>query len=222
MVYRELDQDVPAFRDYVRSQAQLCGLSGAVVEAKMVGRWADGTPLMLSPDAPRSVPGYLKDPRINDFTYRDDPDGVRCPLGSHIRRANPRDSLGFGERMSRRHRMIRRGMPYGHRYRAGRPGADAERGLAFVCFVANIRRQFEFIQSQWCNDGNAFSLGWEPDPMVGRSVGEPSGEASMMTLPGSPTRVLSPLPDVVRTGGGEYFYLPGLEGLRGLSGSRGN
>ncbi len=30
--------------------------------------------------------------RYNQFTFDSDPDGVRCPLGAHARRANPRNA----------------------------------------------------------------------------------------------------------------------------------
>ena len=221
MVYRELAQDVGAFRAYLRAQAAVCNLSEAVVAAKMVGRWPDGSPLVTSPDRPD--PGLSlerNDPRLNSFGYGSDPEGVRCPLGAHIRRVNPRDSLGFGDRLSRRHRMIRRGMVYGPRY-DDKP--DVERGLAFVCFVANIRRQFEFVQASWCNDGNAFSVGTELDPLVGRVPAATTAAARhgrTMTIPGRPARFFDSLPEVVRTMGGEYFLLPGLAGLRALSESR--
>ena len=52
--------------------------------------------------------------RINDFGYDDDPGGLKCPLGAHIRRANPRDDVGFFDgRLSNRHRIVRRGRAYG-------------------------------------------------------------------------------------------------------------
>lgn len=113
--------------------------------------------------------------------------------------------------------MIRRGMTYGPRF-DDEPAA--ERGLAFVCFVADIRRQFEFVQAQWCNDGNAFFLGTERDALVGRTpvpAGASGPPVRSMTLPGSPPRFLAPLPEAVRTRGGAYFLLPGLAGLRALS-----
>src|SRR5207237_396510 len=78
--------------------------------AKMVGRWPGGAPLVLSPD--------VDDPALagaNDFAYHDaDPHGLRCPLGSHVRRANPRDSLqpkpgtDASIAVNKRHRLIRR------------------------------------------------------------------------------------------------------------------
>ena len=83
--------------------------------AKMVGRWPSGAPLALAPDA--------DDPSLaeaNDFGYHeDDPRGVRCPVGSHIRRSNPRDSLDPDPgsdrsfEVNRRHRIVRRGREYG-------------------------------------------------------------------------------------------------------------
>lgn len=84
LVYRKLHQNVATFREALRTAAD--GYPGGLqkLAAKIVGRWPDGTPLMLSPDAP--------DERLhkaNDFRYADDRDGRRCPLGAHIRRANP-------------------------------------------------------------------------------------------------------------------------------------
>ena len=88
-----------------------------LLAAKMVGRWADGTPLELAPHKPD--PRRISD---NDFTYGDDMQGVRCPMGAHIRRMNPRDSLGFEGTLINRHRIIRRGMPYGELTPADQPG----------------------------------------------------------------------------------------------------
>ena len=89
--------------------------------AKLVGRWRDGTPLDLSPDRP--VATIVADPaRNNAFSYLDDPDGLRCPAGSHIRRANPRHGLPFEGKLVNRHRLIRRGIPYGDPLPAGRRG----------------------------------------------------------------------------------------------------
>jgi Dyp-type peroxidase family len=218
MVYRELAQDVAGYRRYIEAQEAETGLPAEMVGAKMVGRWPDGSPLIVAPERPdhRLTAKDTFDPGINDFLYGKDPDGIRCPLGAHIRRVNPRDALGFGDRMSRRHRMIRRGMPYGPAF-ADEPAE--ERGLAFICFVASIRRQFEFVQAQWCNDGNAFGLGTERDPLVGQSFPAAGTEGpGKMTIPDTPSaHFLSPLPDLVRTRGGEYFFLPSLSALRWLS-----
>ena len=113
MVWRKLHQDVALFRHVLRDAAQLYeGGDEQKLAAKVVGRWPNGTPLDLSPEATAPELQARERP-TNDFRYDADPDGLRCPLGAHIRRSNPRDALGFDGHLSFRHRMIRRGMPYG-------------------------------------------------------------------------------------------------------------
>lgn len=219
MVYREFDQDVAGFRRFLREQSERRGLPEELLAAKIVGRWRNGTPLAASPDEDGLKKGR-GDTRLDDFGYADDRAGFRCPLGAHIRRTNPRDSAGIGLSLSRRHRMIRRGMGYGPRLADGALDDDGEeRGLAFICFVADIERQFEFVLGQWCNDGNAFGLGSEADLLLGTGEG-----ASRMTVQGTPPIFLrrpngeaGGLAPFVTTRGGEYFFLPGIEGLRSLA-----
>lgn len=202
LVYRKLGQDVVAFRHFVKEQAARCRLDEALVKAKICGRWADGTPLVLAPD--------------NAFSYAGDPDGFQCPLGAHIRRTNPRDALGYGTSMSHRHRMIRRGMPYGERLPDDAADDGADRGLLFLCFVGDIERQFEFVQTQWCNDGNVFGLGRDPDVLVGAR----NGTSKMVVHDREHPRFLWPLPRLVTTRGGEYLLVPSLRGLRALADGR--
>ena len=222
LVWRKLAQDVSGFRTFVRAQAGEHGMSEDLLAAKIVGRWRDGSPLALSPERPDAdLAADLG--RINRFDYRDDPDGMRCPLGAHVRRANPRNSTGLGAAMTARHRMIRRGMPYGAPLPEDGESDDGEsddddrddgreRGLIFAAFVADIERQFEFVQQRWCNDGDALQLGADRDPLVGRGPG--SGK---MTVPGRPPRFITPLPEFVTTRGGEYLFVPGIRALRALA-----
>jgi hypothetical protein len=123
------------------ASAHYAGGDEALLAAKVVGRWPDGTPLISSPDRP-PVGASAAGPNgsaaakaaANTFRYRDtDAGGMKCPLGAHIRRANPRDALGFEGRLSFRHRMIRRGMPYGEPLPPDLVEDDrAPRGLIFV------------------------------------------------------------------------------------------
>jgi Dyp-type peroxidase family len=175
----------------------------------VIGRWQDGTPLVSSSEEPSGPPPKVPD---NDFRYEGDPDGARCPLGAHIRRANPRDALGFKGRLTSRHRMIRRGMPYGPRPADPYVEDGLERGLVFVCYQADLRRQFEVVQGRWLADGDAFGLGEERDFLLG-------GEDPMakMTIPGEPPRFLMPRRAFVMNRGGGYFFTPGIAALRQIA-----
>ena len=211
MVIRKLRQDVAAFRAQSAREAARLGMDVETFKARLVGRWPDGSPLALRPDGPD--PDLGNDPEAaNDFAYADDPDGLRCPRGAHVRRANPRDGLGWEGRLTARHRILRRGMPYGPALCEGRQD-DKDRGLIFVSVQASIARQFEIVQQQWCNDGNAFGLGHEPDPIAG-----PEHVPARALVATSPPRITEPLHSYVACRGGEYLVVPSLRALRALPG----
>ena len=116
LVYRKLRQDVVTFRRTLADAARHHPGGEEQLAAKIVGRWRDGTPVDLSPDRPD--PAIVADAaRNNAFSYLDDQDGLRCPAGSHIRRANPRHGLPFEGKLVNRHRLIRRGIPTATRCR---------------------------------------------------------------------------------------------------------
>jgi Dyp-type peroxidase family len=216
MVWRKLYQDVALFRHVLREAAELYGGGDhEKLAAKVVGRWPNGTPLVVSPDAPIADFEPKTDARVNAFRYaKEDPEGVRCPLGAHIRRSNPRDPLGFDGLLSFRHRIIRRGMPYGARLASEAIEDDhVDRGLIFVCFNASISRQFEGIQAQWLNDGNVFHLGHDSDFLMG----DPHGTGKM-TVEGHPPFFLGPQGPFVTTRGGAYLFVPGMGALAALAG----
>jgi Dyp-type peroxidase family len=216
MVWRKLYQDVALFRHVLRAAAELYhGGDHEKLAAKVVGRWPNGTPLVVSPDAPIEDFQPKNDARANAFRYADeDGDGFRCPVGAHIRRSNPRDALGFDGLLSFRHRIIRRGMPYGPPLASGSTEDDhVDRGLIFVCFNASISRQFEGIQAQWLNDGNVFHLGHDSDFLMG----DPHGTGKM-TVEGDPPFLLGPQGPFVTTRGGAYLFVPGMGALAALAG----
>ena len=208
MVWRKLHQHVARFRAMIREADRHYG-DEAELAAKLVGRWQNGAPLMTFPGRPPEH-FYSSAGDANDFRYAAaDPGGRRCPLGAHVRRSNPRDALGFDGKLTFRHRIIRRGMPYGPELPEGVLEDDgAERGLAFVCFNASITRQFESIQRQWLNDGNAFGLGEDRDFLLGGTRMVVHGER--------PLFISSPLP-FVTTRGGEYLFVPGITALGALA-----
>ncbi|MFL6127921.1 MAG: Dyp-type peroxidase [Mycobacteriales bacterium] len=212
LVLRQLRQDVPAFRDFVdRATGGPDGTAdaqaGELFAAKLVGRWRSGAPLTLSPD--HDDPALAE---VNDFGYHQlDADGLRCPIGAHIRRANPRDSLEPGpgtersREVNRRHRLLRRGRGY---------AADGEQGLHFLCLNANLRRQYEFVQHSWVNDPSFNGLVGSADPLVGAR-----GDAgTTFCEPALPVRHrYLGLPRFVHVRGGGYFFLPGIRALRYLA-----
>jgi Dyp-type peroxidase family len=216
MVYRKLAMDVAAFRRFVAEQGERYPGGPEKLAAKIVGRWPDGTPLEVSPERPD--PEVAGDPtRINDFGYEDDHAGHRCPVGAHIRRANPRDDRNFfGGRLTNRHRIIRRGRAYGLPLAEGTMEDDGvDRGLVFVCFQSDIWRQFETIQALWIDDGDPFGLGADKDFLIGEPNG---GGPGKMTIQGDPPHILCPQPRFVTLRGGEYLYRPSMSGLRWLAG----
>jgi deferrochelatase/peroxidase EfeB len=171
----------------------------------------------LSPE--RDDPEIAKDPlRNNAFGYHDDdPRGLKTPVGSHARRVNPRDSLRDSIVNARLHRIFRRGSTYGPMLPED---AVEDNGVArgtVIAFVnTNLARQFEFVQSQWVNDGDFISAGHDKDPIAGNQREE--GE---FTIPGKPIRQrLTGIPSFVVTKGGEHVFLPGIGGLRWLAEGR--
>jgi Dyp-type peroxidase family len=213
LVFRKLETRVAAYRRYLRAKAASRD-EEALVGAKIVGRWPSGAPLELCPE--RDDPELGADPeRNNAFLYGDDPRGFKCPAGAHARRANPRDAFDQeGGVEVRLHRMIRRGTSYGPMLPDGVLEDDgAERGIVFVFVGAHLKRQFEFVKTQWLNDGVFIGAPTEADPLAGQSLG-----SGAFTIPQRPIRRrLQDLPPFVITRGGEYCFAPGLRALRWLA-----
>lgn len=212
---RKIHQDVAAFRRYLHESAPT-GDGQELVAAKMMGRWRSGCPLALSPDVDR--PALAADPqRNNDFAYYDDDlAGRKTPVGCHIRRVNPRDALKDSIVDARLHRVLRRGAAYGPTLPEHALDDDGEsRGVVLAIINASPGRQFEFVQSQWVNDGDFVSQGARSDPIAGRR-----DRADDYTYPARPVRRrLARLPEFTATRGGEHTFLPGLGGLRWLAGA---
>jgi deferrochelatase/peroxidase EfeB len=220
LVARQLRQDSPAFEAFLAEAAQCPALVEAKpdgtdarewIAAKMIGRWRNGTSLVRNPNGP----GAGDDPD-NDFRFGvEDPDGLSCPLGSHIRRANPRDSFDPDSEDSlkviNRHRILRVGRSYVSE-------ADSEsNGLMFMCLNADIERQFEFIQQTWVRAPSFHGLSNEVDPLVAHPAqsGQPQ---PFMTVPTANGPVLlKGFKDFVQLLGSGYFFVPGRDCLRYLT-----
>jgi Dyp-type peroxidase family len=238
MVYRKLHQNVFAFRRFLVEQARYFGGHWQLLAAKMLGRELDGRPLIRGDAVPPQ--------RSNSFTYGGDKQGVQCPFGAHIRRTNPRDSLDPQGLTSSRHRIIRRGKPYGDQVPGmlnaeGRPPEDPEdlirglsaevdreeRGVIFMALNASISRQFEFVQREWVNAGSHVWQGRLTDPLIGNH-----GVSGRFMIPGRPqngdhgvggrdvTFVCAGIPQFVELRGGGYFFMPGRAALQLLGSGR--
>jgi Dyp-type peroxidase family len=208
LAYRRLQEHVGRFREFLRQQGRTPE-EQELIAAKLMGRWRSGAPLVLSPD--KDDPALGADPqRNNDFNYKQmDPHGYAVPLGSHIRRMNPRDTAA---NMNRR-RMIRRGGTYGPPLPEEAPEDGIERGIAAFIICASLIRQFEFAQNVWVNDRNFHELGNERDPVCGNQDG-----TLEFKIPKRPIRKkITGLPAFTNVRGGAYFFLPGLNALRYLA-----
>jgi len=220
LVFRQMRQDVAAFWNFAAASGDG---EPEKLAAKMVGRWTSGAPLVMAPDADQ--PNLSS---FNDFAYHAlDSDGVRCPIASHVRRTNPRDSLdpARGSHRSvalvKRHRLLRRGREYGPPISSAPGGprpplADdgQDRGLHFICLNANLVRQFEFVQATWAASPKFAGLYDDADPLIAAR----DAAGATFDVPATPLRHrLHNLPRFVTVVGGAYFFLPGIDAIRRLA-----
>lgn len=195
LVVRKLRQNVGALDAWATEAGQRTGQSPTSIKSKLVGRTPDGDPL-----AERT-----SSQNWNEFRYGDDPEGFKCPMAAHVRRANPRDALGFDGVPTHRRRIIRRGMPY--------HDDDDRRGVMFMALNARIAGQFEFIQRVWLNDGAAFHVGANPDPIGGHWDGS---RDVLITAAQTPVLRAADQPFVTSVGG-EYFVIPPFSALERMA-----
>jgi len=235
MVFRQLQQNVDVFwKDMIKlAGTDEDNLVPAVeLASKLVGRKVNGDPLAaIDPDKPWKRPSDN-----NKFNYKDDDaEGSRCPIGAHIRRVNPRDSLSVSGKtkhketainLVKRHRILRKGRAYGPPVAASMNVNDIvnnmaledgeERGLHFICFNTNIERQFEFIQHTWSNNPKFHDLYDEVDPLIGNKL-DPSAKCPF-TVPSAPLRKrYNHLQKYVQVVGGAYFFFPSIKAIKQLS-----
>jgi len=200
-----LSASLPMF-DNVKDNRELKEL----LFAKFLGRWQDGASLVRHAKPPRSSSGTLPRRRDNDFLFgTEDPAGLACPFGSHVRRANPRDTRFPGSATEiasvNRHRMLRVSRVFGKLdpYNCRKVDPTSDLGVLFMCLNGDIERQFEFVQKAWLLNPSIQGLENETDPIVG------SGDERCFTIPtpDGPMR-LTDLPKLTKLIGGGYFFVP--------------
>jgi deferrochelatase/peroxidase EfeB len=243
LVLRQLSQDVPGFWKFVDRAAGSIPEKREQLAAAMVGRNRDGKPLVS--EIAEVIPGIPIEDRLNHFNYDEDAGGNQCPIGAHVRRTNPRKGdmppgdntlisrlkrlLGFGltrpdqdlVASSRFHRLLRRGRTYGPILtpeEALKPELpDAERGLQFICLVANIMRQFEFVQNAWVINSKFSGVQQERDPLLGHRqplINDEKTDQFNRPDPAGPVLKICPLPQFITVRGGGYFFMPSLRALK--------
>jgi Dyp-type peroxidase family len=187
-----------------------CPVDREWVAAKLMGRTRDGQPLL----------GRSIDKNDNDFDFGvDDPQGLQCPFGAHVRRANPRGGRHPGDpteiAIMKRHRILRRGRTYEN-------ARTNEKGMVFVAICADLENQFEFLQQTWIGSPSFAGLSNEPDPIVSSgqtASASPEGTSgNVFTIPTTAGPItLKNLPRFVTVRGGGYFFMPSRAALTFLA-----
>ncbi|RAM51523.1 MAG: hypothetical protein C6Y22_10675 [Hapalosiphonaceae cyanobacterium JJU2] len=242
LIFRKLEQNVQGFKKAELELSQELGVARKLTGAMAVGRFEDGTPLVLQ--------GNDGSKNLNDFDYSRDPVGLKCPFQAHLRTTNPRlESVRAGgpfaqsEQQELGHRIARRGVTYGG------PLSDFSNldqlptggvGLLFMCYQSDIWEQFEFIQRFWSNNpvflepamsqsrnvqNNNYdrtgldavsgqSLPGQRDPVVQEEAQPPKNWLKQRDQP--TTKADVKFANFVKLKGGEYFFSPSISFLKNL------
>jgi Dyp-type peroxidase family len=148
LTFLQLEQHVAAFWNAMRQQARQFGLSAEDVAGSLVGIKHDAA-------------GTALDAGASPF--------------AHISRANPHQ---LPQAEAGRHRLIRRGIPYGPPWREG-DRDDGSRGLLFLAYYADFGRQFEQVWGRWLNGPEFPVPGAGRDSLIG--VVPPPGVTGPLT-----------------------------------------
>jgi deferrochelatase/peroxidase EfeB len=221
-VFKMIETDVVAFETFLQSNKDK--IDPELLAAKMCGRWRNGVPLALSPDTDK--PEGLTPEQMNNFEYVNadgsgDPKGLRCPVGAHARRINPRGQPITGQGIpggsNNTHRLIRRGLPYGPTYDPSKPYDGIKRGLLGYFINSNIENQYEFVLGHWVNDSEfAGAVRLNPkakDPMIGTQ--DPT--ESVFVIPqanGAAPIKITGLMTFVTTKAAAYCFLPSITAIQ--------
>ncbi|MBD2609469.1 Dyp-type peroxidase [Scytonema hofmannii FACHB-248] len=242
LVFRKLEQNVQGFKKAEVALGQALGVSPKQAGAMAVGRFEDGTPLVI-----KSSDGGTN---LNNFSYSSDPVGLKCPFQSHLRTTNPRNEsvrkggpFAQSKEQELGHRITRRGMTYGPLSNFSGNLDNLPKGgvgLLFMCYQSDIWEQFEFIQRFWSNNPRFL----EPDMSKSRNVENKNYDrtgldaVSGQSLPGQSDPLIKEEPkpaqnwlkdrdqptkkadvnfaNFVTLKGGEYFFSPSISFLKNL------
>lgn len=246
MVIRQLEQDIDGFNAAMTDLAKkTCVMKDPedkkevarnteMIKAKMMGRWPNGhslmtRPIKVTPQGDKFKLERFKSSRPmtrqdNEFLYgKEDPQGHKCPFGSHVRRANPRDGLDVenpdGLSIANRHRLLRRGRSY-----IDKSDKTPKKGIMFLCLNADIERQFEFVQQTWIGSCKFHGLNDEIDPITGQGYYQidpvtkkkvfKTGGLGFTIQHANKSKKIGSFKSFVTVKGGGYFFAPGKDALK--------
>ncbi len=255
LVFRRYRQDVALFWDVMEEEARRLRLRPGFdwvdrvsLASRLVGRWPSGAPV---PRVPGQDDASLGDNDLanNHFNYasdtcpmklrsgfedrfpnaKADPIGLTCPMASHIRSVNTRDSSNDvgGTLASFTRRIMRRGVPFGPPLLDGAiqgdrvplkkvDPVDGNRGLLFLGFLTSIEDQFEFLRNRWMSNRFAPRSPSGDDVFIGLNGNFGQHRVRKMVLFGSGLQqeeLATAAPWVVPTGGA-YLFAPSIEALK--------
>lgn len=192
LVIRQLEQDLEAFWRELHARAEERGVPATELAEWLMGRRRTGHPLDGDGSGPVAAPAF-------------DPADARsrCPFASHVRRMNPQVDVAQGGNP----RLIRRGLSY--------LDAGGKRGLMFLAFNADIAAQFEFIQKNWVQRGNAAGCGSTDFDVIAGSASSPRARARFPLAPGEHEPLA--FSSFVRPIEGEYLFIPSLPALAAIA-----
>jgi Dyp-type peroxidase family len=241
LVFRRLQQDVQAFNDLVEQVHSTliadAGFSKTPLElagAMLVGRFKSGCPLMRSTTDNQALaddvyaannfvfsedtPTYLipENPTVRPDGFpraTADPHGMRCPLGAHIRKVNPRDQeTDFGDGYNNlQKRILRRGIPYGETDFDPMHPDRSDRGLLFMCYQASIVDQFEFLMQDWVNRSDHPEDQSGDDPLLSTR----SARVFNACRPDTSMLPVNLRRAPIMATGAAYLFVPPISALRG-------
>lgn len=203
---RLLEQHVDTYQQMIDLYAKQNNVKRQEIESQLMGRSTEGKPVEASTDAGLNAFDYAPSWEYPGAAAAE----PHCPVGAHIRRANPRSSRVAGQSHSRR--LIRRGMPTSW-LENGKP----KKGLLGLFLCASLSRQFEFIQRQWIQGDLATTgIRGTSDPIAALRR-QPT--TFSLQIAGGQTSTLS-VPPLLTTRGSLYLFFPGIGTLKGLDQKR--
>jgi Dyp-type peroxidase family len=248
LVFRRYRQDVALFWKYMQHTAKdlagnpaFAGMTHDKLAAMLVGRWPGGAPFARVQDhddkelgreqmannyfryASDSCPVKLVSGYEDKFPQaKADPIGLTCPLMSHIRKVNTRDSANDagGTLASFNQRLLRRGLSYGPPLldplnpHAPDP-AHGNRGLLFLSYQTSIEDQFEFLNNRWMSNRFAPKSPGGDDLVIGQNgnAGERRERTGVLFGAGAATETVSTADQWVTPTGGGYFFSPSISAI---------